>query len=91
MLQNINVKTKVEAFVTDLAPEIILQLSDKIHRYISIAELDKVFQQVSVGKQKRELDSLFRALEPFFASFSSETPPIILWTRMAENTYKIIM
>uniref|UniRef100_A0A914Z083 non-specific serine/threonine protein kinase n=1 Tax=Panagrolaimus superbus TaxID=310955 RepID=A0A914Z083_9BILA len=91
MLQNINTKAKVEVFATDLPSEILNSINNSINRYMNSEEFDRVFQQISVGKAKRELDALQSALKPFFGSFTTETSPLILWTRLSENTYKLIM
>lgn len=62
-----------------------------IHRQMNVDELDRIFQQISTGKYKRELETLQAALQPFFGSFTPENPPLVLWTRLSENTYKLIM
>ena len=54
-------------------------------------ELDRIFQQITIGKQKRELEALHVALHPFFGSFSTNNSPIVLWSRLSENSYKLII
>lgn len=77
--------------VSDLTPDILLQLYGQINRYMNTEEFLIAVENISAGKQKRELDALCNAMKPFFTSFQNEISPLVIWTRLSENTYKLII
>lgn len=95
LLSKLNLKTRVEVFVTELLPVLLRLIASSIDRSFNQIELDQAFQIIikQAGRQKLEVESLFQNLQPFFQPSSSgqnQQPLLILWSRTNDHFYRLI-
>ncbi|KAI1722983.1 protein kinase domain-containing protein [Ditylenchus destructor] len=95
VLAKISPKSRVEVFVTDILPELIRPLAASLERRFGQSEYRRAFEPFfkQAGKHKSDLNALFCAMEPFFASSSSNTavPVLVIWCRQSESFYRAIL
>lgn len=92
LLPSINQKTRLEVFATELTVDILRQIAASVDRQMNADEFSKTYDGVSrhAGKQKEDVEELYHMLKPLFI-VGHASSAIVLWTRLNENFYKIII
>jgi hypothetical protein len=92
IMPKISSKTRLEAVVTDISPELLRQLASDLDRASTQEELYTAFETLTkqAGRQKAEVEALHYALQPLFTT-ANYGSVIMLWTRLSEDFYKLLL